>query len=69
MELRSIPSILRMVDLEHGLAFVSRLGLGARTHVVPVRGLRIERTLAVVTKRGRPLSVAADAFLRHLRQA
>ena len=58
-----------VVDLEHGLAFVSQLGVGPRTPVVSVRGLAIERTLAVVTKRGRPLSVAGNAFLRFLRRA
>ena len=71
MELRSLQSILRMVGLDLGLAFVSRLGVDGsdpRIRVVPVLGLRIERTLAVATKRGRPLSVAADAFLKGLRR-
>lgn len=72
MELRSIQSILRMVGLGLGLAFVSRSGVAdddPRIRVVPVQGLRIERTLAVVTRRGRPLSVAAGAFLAHLRRS
>lgn len=71
MELRSIQSILRMVGLDLGLAFVSRLGLDPAEHrirALPVTGLRIERTLAVVTRQGRPLSVAAAAFLKHLRR-
>lgn len=67
MELRSIQSILRMVDLGLGLAFVSSLGITKDTVVVDVPGLRIERTIAVATKRGRPLSPAAAAFLKQLR--
>ncbi|MHC4549315.1 MAG: LysR family transcriptional regulator [Planctomycetota bacterium] len=71
MELRSVQSILRMVGLDLGLAFVSHLGVDEndpRLRVVPVSSLRIQRTLAVITRRGRPLSVAAEAFLQHLRQ-
>lgn len=70
MELRSIQSILRMVELDLGLAFVSALGVDEtdpRIAVVPVTGLKIQRTLAVITKAGRPLSLAASAFLKHLR--
>ena len=67
MELRSIQSILRMVDLGLGLAFVSSLGVTKETVVVDVPGLRIDRTLAVATKRGRPLPAAAAAFLKQLR--
>ncbi len=67
MELRSIQSILRMVELGLGLAFVSSLGIGAEAVRIDVPGLRIERTLAVATKRGRPLSAAAAAFLKQLR--
>lgn len=67
MELRSIQSILRMVELGLGLAFVSSLGLGMDPVRIDVPGLRIERTLAVATKRGRPLSAAAAAFLKQLR--
>ena len=69
MELRSIQSILRMVSLNLGLAFVSRLGVeaaGKQVRVLDVSGLRINRTLAVIRKSGRPLSVAAEAFLEHL---
>jgi molybdate transport repressor ModE-like protein len=68
MELRSIQSILRMVSLGQGLAFVSALGADKTTTIVPVTGLRIRRPLAVITKRGRPLSVAAAAFLDQLRR-
>ena len=67
MELRSIQSILKMVELGLGLAFVSSLGVTRDTVVVDVPGLKIERTLAVATKRGRPLSAAAAAFLKQLR--
>ena len=69
MELRSIQSILNMVGLDLGLGFVSALGVDPadrKIRVLPVTGLRVERTLAVVTKRGRPLSVAAGAFLKQL---
>jgi DNA-binding transcriptional LysR family regulator len=65
MELRSIAAILQMVETTGSLAFVS--GLGARgSHVVRVRGLRIERQLAVVAKAGHRLSPAADAFAARL---
>jgi DNA-binding transcriptional LysR family regulator len=72
MELRSIQSILRMVALRLGVAFVSRLGVdaaGRGVGIVPVKGLSIRRSLGVVTKRRRPLSVAAEAFLAHLTRA
>jgi len=71
MELRSIQSMLRMVAIHVGVAFVSRLGVDAepaRVRVVEVEGLRIRRTLGVITKRGRPLGVAARGFLRRLTQ-
>jgi len=64
MELRSIPSILRMVAETGHLAFVSRLSLSGQPGVraVAVRGLSISRTLAVVTRHGVSLSRAAGAF-------
>lgn len=66
MELRSIPAILRMVTATGKLAFVSRLGLGSERgrEVVPlpVTGLSITRRLAIIRKKGRPLSPAAAAF-------
>jgi len=71
MELRSIQSIVRMVALGQGLAFVSRLGVEDvpdEVAVIEVAGLRIVRSLAVIRHRQRPLSPAAEAFLRHLRQ-
>ncbi len=69
MELRSIQSILRMVELRLGLAFVSRLGVeaaGKGVKVIKVTGLEITRSLAVVRRPGRPLSVASEAFLEHI---
>ena len=68
MELRSIPAILRMVVTMQGLAFVSELGLrGERgVRVVPLRGLSIVRSLALIQKRGRPLSPAGAAFVETL---
>jgi DNA-binding transcriptional LysR family regulator len=70
MELRSVQSILRMVALGLGLAFVSRLGVeaaGKGVQVIDVGGLKITRQLAVVHKRARPLSIAAEAFLERVR--
>ncbi|MFT7668352.1 MAG: DNA-binding transcriptional LysR family regulator [Planctomycetota bacterium] len=71
MELRSIPAILRMVGATECLAFVSQIGVGAEpegVRVIPVSGLRIQRGLAVIRKRARPLSPAADSFAKLLRQ-
>lgn len=70
MELRSIPAILRMVATTGNLAFVSRLGMEQPGDVVAVdvQGLRIERRLAVIARRSTPLSPAAAAFSRLLRE-
>ncbi len=64
MELRSIPAILRMVATTGNLAFVSRLGVDSLEEVseIVVRDLSIERELAVIARRGTPLSPAAQAF-------
>lgn len=64
MELRSIPSILRMVATTRSLAFVSRVSLPSEPDlcVIPVRGLTIRRALALAMRRGFPLSPAARAF-------
>jgi DNA-binding transcriptional LysR family regulator len=69
MELRSIPAILRMVMTTGNLAFVSQLGMQDQQEVLelPVHGLRIERRLAVIARRGTRLSPAAAAFTRRLR--
>jgi DNA-binding transcriptional LysR family regulator len=68
MELRSIPAILRMVSTTGNLAFVSQLGMEQQADVValPVQGLRIERRLAVIARRGVGLSPAARAFAQRL---
>ncbi len=71
MELRSIPAILRMVATTGNLAFVSQLGMQQNADVIElaVPGLRIERRLAVIARRGVGLSPAAAAFsdrLQHL---
>jgi DNA-binding transcriptional LysR family regulator len=71
MELRSIPAILRMVGATHCLAFVSQLGVGSDptdVHVLPITGFRIERRLAILRKRDRPLSPAAQKFVDLLRR-
>ena len=70
MELRSIAAILEMVAHTHMLAFVSKLGVEGRdlgVRVLEVRGLSIQRRLAVIHKLGRPLSPAASAFAAMLR--
>lgn len=69
MELRSIPSILRMVATTQSLAFVSRLSLGAEpaVTVIPVGGLSMSRKLGVATRRAFPLSPAAQRFTEVLR--
>jgi DNA-binding transcriptional LysR family regulator len=68
MELRSIPSILRMVATTQNLGFVSQLGVEADPAVrtVRARGLQVTRKLAVISKRGRTLSPAAAAFLERM---
>lgn len=70
MELRSIPSILRMVSSSSSMAFVSRLSLTSEPDLraVPVRGLSISRTLALVTRTGFPLSAPGAAFALTLRE-
>lgn len=69
MELRSVQAILRMVALDLGVAFVSQLGVeaaGKDVRVIDVNGLKIKRRLAVIHKRTRPLSIAAEAFLERI---
>ena len=70
MELRSIPGIVRMVATTRNLAFVSRVGVAAdnSVQVLEVDGLDIRRRLAVVTRRGAPLSPAASSFATTLRE-
>ena len=68
MELRSIPAMLRMLETTGSLAFVSELAVppGGAVGVVPVRGLDAVRRLALIDKRGRPLSPAAQQFAADL---
>ncbi len=71
MELRSIPAILRMVRATDCLAFVSQLGVGEGpdgVRIIPVTGLKIQRRLAIIRKKGRPLSPAAAEFVQLLRR-
>lgn len=72
MELRSIAAIIEMVAHTPLLAFVSQLGVQGRgrelgVRVLEVRGLSIDRRLAVISKLGRPLSAAAREFAALLR--
>ena len=70
MELRSIPAILQMVMSTRSLAFVSRMSLvqvNPRIVALNVEGLSIEREIAVISKRDRPLSTGSTAFLDRLR--
>ncbi|MEY4546690.1 MAG: hypothetical protein RL685_2885 [Pseudomonadota bacterium] len=76
MELRSVAAILQMVETTGSLAFVSELSVVAEPSrrgraVVPlaVRGLDIQRELALINKRGRSLSPAARAFSEQLATA
>ncbi len=69
MELRSVAAILQMVETTGSLAFVSELAVPAskarrsRSVVpVPVRGIDIQRELALISKQGRSLSPAAREF-------
>jgi DNA-binding transcriptional LysR family regulator len=73
MELRSVAAILQMVETTGSLAFVSELSVISEPSrrgraVVPlaVRGLEIQRDLALISKRGRSLSPAARAFSQSL---
>jgi len=68
MELRSIPAMLRMVETTGSLAFVSELAVprGGAIRAVPVRGFAPVRRLALIEKRGRPLSPAARQFAEDL---
>jgi DNA-binding transcriptional LysR family regulator len=70
MELRSIPSILKMVATTGSLAFVSSTSLDAESELrtIAIRGLSISRTLGLVTRRGIHLSPPAEAFAARLRR-
>ncbi|MGA3148462.1 MAG: LysR family transcriptional regulator [Acidimicrobiales bacterium] len=68
MELRSIPTILRMVSVTGNLAFVSRVSVATEPglRVLEVEGLSIARTLALATRREMPLSAPTEAFRAEL---
>lgn len=69
MELRSVAAILQMVETTGSLAFVSELAVSEEARsvaVVRVRGLSIQRELALISKRGRSLSPAALEFSKML---
>ncbi len=68
MELRSIPTILRMVSVTGNLAFVSQVSVATEPGlcVLEVRGLSIARTLALATRREMPLSAPTEAFKEDL---
>ncbi|MCP5157164.1 MAG: LysR family transcriptional regulator [Ectothiorhodospiraceae bacterium] len=68
MELRSIPAMLRMVATTGILAFVSEQAVAddAAVRVLPVPELRMQRTLALVSKRGAPLAPAVRGFVELL---
>lgn len=68
MELRSIESIKQMVAAGIGVGFVSRFALD-EGEGLPCRERRLTRQLAIVRRRGRPLSAAAEAFERALVEA
>ena len=73
MELRSVAAILQMVETTGSLAFVSELAVTQSPTrrapaVVPVavRGIDIQRELALISKQGHSLSPAAREFSRVL---
>ena len=68
MELRSIPTILRMVATTGSLAFVSRLSVAGQdlVRVVEVEGLSITREVALVQQLRGDVSPAAARFAERL---
>jgi LysR family cyn operon transcriptional activator len=71
MELRSIPSMLRMVATTGNLAFVSRVSLVDQPDVraIDVRGFGLHRQLALAVRRGVALAPAPAAFAATLTEA
>lgn len=71
MELRSIPAILRMVATTGNLAFVSHLASQSHPDIrtINIQGLSIHRQLALISRKGIRLSVAASAFTKHLKNS
>jgi DNA-binding transcriptional LysR family regulator len=70
MELRSIPSMLRMVTATGALAFVSRISLTGQSELraIPVKRLDMSRTIGLARHPVVPLSPAAEAFSARLRE-
>jgi DNA-binding transcriptional LysR family regulator len=70
MELRSIPSILKMVATTGSLAFVSSASLGSdgQLSAIEIRGFSVSRTLGLASRGGMPLSAPAEAFAALLRR-
>ena len=68
MELRSIPSMLRMVSMAGHMAFVSRISAATEPGlvIIDVRGLAIRRDLALATRGDFPLAPPAEAFRSEL---
>jgi DNA-binding transcriptional LysR family regulator len=66
MEVRSIAAILKLVESTASLAFVSEMGVENHP-VIDVRGFRVERELALISRRGFELSAATRAFCEELR--
>jgi len=69
MTLRSTQSMLRMVQKGIGLSVVSRLTMQppeAEVQVIDIEGLRMQRSLLVVTSDERTLPPAAEEFLKVL---
>lgn len=68
MTLKSMQSMLHMVQKNMGLSVVSKLTLGSfqGIQVLPVEGLRMDRELIVISAEGRTLSPAATEFSKIL---
>jgi DNA-binding transcriptional LysR family regulator len=69
MELRSIPTMLKMVATTRSLAFVTALSQGTvpGLRAITVRGLSIVRTIGLATRHDMPLAPAGAAFATLLR--
>ncbi|HBS03823.1 MAG TPA: LysR family transcriptional regulator [Leptospiraceae bacterium] len=54
MELRSVDAVIRSVEAELGIGFVSRRSVGSSLHVLPVRELIAPRKFHISWRKGRP---------------
>jgi DNA-binding transcriptional LysR family regulator len=70
MTLRSSLSMLEMVERNIGITVLSRLSIpaGARVEILPVEGLRMERSLEIIGPKDRSLMPAASSFSKLLVQ-